>query len=123
MNASSLLLILLAAALTIIQHIALKAASNRTAFIWWMWLWAGLLFLPVPVLLWQPLSLNACLLLLLSSLIEALYYSALAKAYKTGDLSLVFPLSRGTAPLFIVLWAMVFTNERQTWGGLCTTNH
>lgn len=118
MSLSSLLLILLAAALTIIQHITLKAAQNRTAFLWWMWFWAGLLFLPVLAFYWQPITVRAGAFLLLSSLLEVLYYTALAEAYRNGDLSLVFPLSRGTAPLFIVLWAMLFANERPTWGGL-----
>ena len=119
MNLPSILLILLAAALTIIQHITLKGARDRNAFVWWMWLWAGLLFLPVLAFNWQPIPWNAFKFLLLSSLLEALYYSALAEAYKTGDLSLVFPLSRGTAPLFILLWATLFAGERPTLGGLC----
>jgi drug/metabolite transporter (DMT)-like permease len=41
----------------------------------------------------------------------------MAKAYQTGELSTVYPLARGTAPLFIVGWSLLFFKERLTWGG------
>jgi multidrug transporter EmrE-like cation transporter len=37
-----------------------------------------------------------------SGLLEAVYFSFLAAAYRRGDLSMVYPLARGTAPLLAV---------------------
>ncbi len=118
MNLFCLLLILLSACLHVVQHVALKRARDRVSFIWWMWLWAGVLFLPIPFLFWQPASTAAWIVLAVSAIFEALYYAAIAKAYKTGDLSVVYPLARGTAPLFILLWSSLFLRERPTVGGI-----
>jgi drug/metabolite transporter (DMT)-like permease len=114
----ALSLILLSACLHVFQHVALKRARDRTSFIWWMWLCASVLFLPIPLLFWQSGPPRAWLILLGSAVFEALYYTAMAKAYQTGELSTVYPLARGTAPLFIVVWSLLFFEEQLTWGGV-----
>jgi len=56
-----------------------------------------------------------------SSLIHYGYYYFLALAYKWGDLSRVYPISRGIAPLLVALGALVFAGERLPaagWGGI-----
>ena len=47
-----------------------------------------------------------------SGLLEALYFGFLASAYRRGDLSLVYPLARGSAPLLSVAIGVVLLNER-----------
>jgi len=47
-----------------------------------------------------------------SALAEAAYFYATSRAYTLGDLSVAYPLARGSAPLFITLWAVVFLRER-----------
>ena len=47
-----------------------------------------------------------------SGLLEALYFAFLASAYRRGDLSLVYPLARGSAPLLAVAIGVVLLNER-----------
>lgn len=47
-----------------------------------------------------------------SGALEALYFSFLAAAYRRGDLSLVYPLARGTAPLLAVAIGVVLLGER-----------
>jgi drug/metabolite transporter (DMT)-like permease len=54
------------------------------------------------------------LLILVSGLIEAVYFITLTRAYSLGDLSQVYPLARGSAPLFVLLWALIFLGERPT---------
>ena len=46
-----------------------------------------------------------------SALLEAAYYWSLAQAYRYGDLSQVYPIARGTAPLVVPLLAVVFLGE------------
>jgi uncharacterized membrane protein len=48
----------------------------------------------------------------ISGVLEALYFAFLASAYRRGDLSLVYPLARGTAPLLAVAIGVVVLNER-----------
>ncbi|NIA67324.1 EamA family transporter [Pelagibius litoralis] len=49
------------------------------------------------------------------------YYYFLSMAYKWGDLSRVYPISRGIAPLLVSLGALVFAGEMlssQGWAGI-----
>src|SRR2546421_4779207 len=55
---------------------------------------------------------------LVSGLFEAGYVFALTAAYGAGDLSLVYPVARGTPPLLVVPLAIVLLGERPAWQGL-----
>lgn len=49
------------------------------------------------------------------------YYYLMINAYRSGDLSLVYPLMRGVAPLITALLAIAWLNEWPTtfgWGGM-----
>ena len=114
-------LILLSACLHVVQHVVLKQARDRAAFVWWMWLWAGVVFLPIPLVLWQSGSAMAWIVFGLSgasATFEALYYTSITRAYQTGDLSIVYPLARGTAPLLILVWGSTLLRERPSVGGV-----
>ena len=52
--------------------------------------------------------------LLLSIIIHSAYYYFLVGAYNHGDLSHVYPLARGSAPLIVLLGGVVFANELPT---------
>jgi drug/metabolite transporter (DMT)-like permease len=118
MSPVSLLLLLGSACLHVVQHVLLKRAHDRTAFVWWIWLWGVVLCSPVLVLCWQPIPASVWGVLVVSAAFEALYYLAIARAYKTGDLSLVYPLARGTAPVFVFLWAALLLQECPSLGGV-----
>lgn len=47
-----------------------------------------------------------------SGILEAVYFAFLAAAYRRGDLSVVYPLARGTAPLVAVAIGVVILKER-----------
>jgi uncharacterized membrane protein len=53
-----------------------------------------------------------------SAVFEALYFLAIARAYRLGDLSVVYPLARGTAPVLLFAWATLLLAERPSPGGL-----
>jgi uncharacterized membrane protein len=48
----------------------------------------------------------------LSGVIEAGYFILLSAAYRRGDLSVVYPIARGTAPLLAVVFGVVLLGER-----------
>jgi drug/metabolite transporter (DMT)-like permease len=52
-----------------------------------------------------------------SSLIHVCYFAIVALAYQRGDMSLVYPLTRGSAPALTALTALVFLHERPSPGG------
>jgi len=50
--------------------------------------------------------------------VHNLYYFTLARAYRSGDLSQVYPLFRGMAPVLVVFGAWVFVGEKLSVYGL-----
>jgi drug/metabolite transporter (DMT)-like permease len=66
----------------------------------------------LPLLLLFPLPLAASWpMLLASAIIHTAYYGTLSMSYRSGDLSQVYPLFRGLAPVLVVLGAALFANE------------
>lgn len=59
-----------------------------------------------------PIPTEAWLLAFASGVLEALYFALLSAAYARGDLSLVYPIARGTAPVLAVAIGIVFLGER-----------
>lgn len=57
-------------------------------------------------------------LVLASAVIETGYMFALSAAYRVGDLSLVYPVARGTAPILVVPLAALLLGERVSTQGL-----
>jgi multidrug transporter EmrE-like cation transporter len=121
-----ILLLLFAAILHAIWNVLLKTASDplRTAG---RGMLVGAAFLvPVGVLGWlvsgQPaIPIEAWQLALISGVLEAAYFAFLSAAYKRGDLSLVYPIARGTAPVLSVAVGVIVLNETlepQGWLGV-----
>ena len=111
-------LIVFSAMLHVAVHMALKRAQDRTAFIWWMWFWGVLLTTPVAVRYWESVPAAVWGIMCVSAVFDTWYYRSITKAYRAGDLSVVYPLSRGTAPVLILLWSLLFLKESPTVGGV-----
>lgn len=55
---------------------------------------------------------EAWVLAVVSGVLEAVYFVLLSAAYQRGDLSLVYPIARGTAPVLAVGVGIVYLGER-----------
>jgi drug/metabolite transporter (DMT)-like permease len=64
------------------------------------------------------LGAEAWALVALSAVFETAYMLGLAAAYGAGDLSLVYPIARGTAPVVVAPLAVALLGERLTAPGL-----
>ncbi len=117
MTLANLWILLGSACIHVVTHIALKRSRDRTAFVWWMLLFSGVLFAPVLIFAWQPIAWQGWALLIGSAVFEAAYFYAIAKAYQGADLSIVYPLSRGAGPTLLLVWSIVLLREPLTWGG------
>jgi drug/metabolite transporter (DMT)-like permease len=71
----------------------------------------------VPVSIWltfsgSPLPVRGLVLTAASGAVQATYFVTLARAYRSGDLSVVYPLSRSISLLLLPAMAFVFLGER-----------
>lgn len=83
---------------------------------------AAALIVPGAALAWwaggaRPIPGEAVGVAALSGILEAAYFVFLAAAYRRGDLSVVYPIARGTAPLLAVFVGVVILGERLGPGG------
>ena len=113
MTALSVLLLVLAAVLHALSNALLKLSRDKLAFTWWMLTASAIIGSPLIFFVGQPQPIG-WLIVSVSGLIEAVYFITLSRAYALGDLSQVYPIARGSAPLFVLLWAMMFLGERPT---------
>ncbi len=115
---NSLLLLMCAAVFHALANALMKQSRDKIAFAWWM---LGVFcVIGSPVLFLVPeVQAIAWWIVLCSGLLEAIYFVTLTRAYTSGDLSLVYPIARGSAPLFLLFWAILFLKERPSWIGLC----
>ena len=66
----------------------------------------------VPLLFFVPIPLvESWPMILLSVLLHNFYYYTLAKSYRAGDLSQMYPLFRGLAPVLVAIGAAIFAGE------------
>ena len=103
--------LLFAAALHAIWNLLAKRSRDNQMFLISAAASAAVLLAPVALLRGKSVPADAWLFIIASGTLEALYYMLLGKAYQGGDLSLVYPISRGSSPLFVALFATVFQGE------------
>src|ERR1700728_1371073 len=71
-----------------------------------------------PALAFGHIPLAAWPYLFASAVLEFIYFTLLAAAYRRAELSLVFPLARGMAPVLVLLIGLVALHDRASPGEL-----
>lgn len=94
-------------------NLLVKQSRNPAAFLYFSAIVSLVVAAPV-VMLTTPLEAVPALVpvLVVSGIAETGYMIALTRAYEHGDLSVVYPLARGSAPFFVTLWSALFFGER-----------
>jgi uncharacterized membrane protein len=112
----SILLVLVSALLHSSWNFFAKRGNWPGEFFFWVFLWGVLLYLPFffafgvfPSFLFQAPS-KLWWIVILSGFLESVYIISLIQAYRVGDFSLVYPISR-SAPLFTQFWAIALIGE------------
>ena len=124
MSTTVLLIVLLAALLHALWNALVKTSGDRAITL-------GLVatghclpavalmpFVPIP-------AAEAFPFIIASTVIHWAYYYGLNIAYRFGDLSLIYPIARGTAPVMVALGAMVWADEALSlwaWIGILTVS-
>lgn len=119
MQVSIVLLLTLAGLVHATWNLLAKRSADTQAFLWLALVVAMVLFaVPFVLLLRAPIPPIGWLCIAASGALEAVYYLLLGGAYRIGDLSVVYPLSRGSAPLFVLFFALAFLGEQVTAAGV-----
>ena len=122
MPLSSLALVILAGLIHAIWNITAKKAGGDArfatftsvlmAFLWApLGIWLGLEVLPT----WGSVEWG---LVVVSGLLHVVYYIALLRGYRGADLTVVYPLARGSGPLLSSLTALLVLGEQITTLGV-----
>lgn len=92
-----------------------RSAVSGPTFVWLTAVFAGVVLVPVGIVAavidppsWSDLALAAAV----SAILHVGYFLALQAGYRAGDVSVVYPLARGTGPLLSVVFAVVLFAER-----------
>lgn len=103
-------------------NVAIKRAGTSGAtFLWIAFVIGAIAFAPFGIASLVEAGVSLAPLLVLatvSGLIQVLYFSVLQRGYRLGDVSVVYPLARGTGPLLSVVLAVVVLGERPSLIGL-----
>jgi drug/metabolite transporter (DMT)-like permease len=120
MSGLALGLVLVAALMHAGWNFLAKKSRNKMAFIWWFLLIASIGYLPMFLYFWPRLVVTpagwACIVA--TGVLHALYFWFMGGAYERGDLSLVYPLSRGSGPLLVPILAVTFLHEQLSPAGV-----
>lgn len=116
MTSLAIVLVLASAFTHALWNFSAKRAIGGLSFLWLFGMIEVLLYLPFTayILSQSATTFSAYDLFMMagSALLHIAYFFALTWAYQLGDLSIVYPLSRGIAPLFSTIAAVMLFAER-----------
>lgn len=110
-------LVLLSAVLHATWNLFSKQAKGGLPFIWLFSCLMSVIYAPFALATFFLMDNNTVTPLWLvfmvgTGLLHIVYFSMLAKGYQAGELSLVYPLARGTGPLLATIAAALLLHER-----------
>lgn len=114
------LLALGSAALHATWNLLIKTSNQRFLAAWGQFLFGGLLFVPVLLVIGFP-GTAVLPFLVASSCVHVVYIGALVRAYHHGDFSFAYPLARGGGALLAALGGVLFLSDvldRGEWIGI-----
>jgi drug/metabolite transporter (DMT)-like permease len=122
MDPLALTLVLIAAVFHASWNFLAKRAGNSPGFIWLFSTLAAILYLPVLLglfLIERP-QINGLQAIFIfgTACLHIAYFFCLQRGYSVGDLSLTYPLARGTGPLLSTAGAILLLNERPSFWAL-----
>lgn len=117
MSLFAIALLLFSASLHALWNLLLKQSLSKQAFIWWALWCSSLIASPFLFIHGVTMPATAWWCVAGSIVAESLYYLTLCWAYEIGDLSIVYPLARGSGSMFLTIWAFLLLGERPTETG------
>lgn len=114
MSHFAFILIVISAVMHALWNLLVKRSHHKTVFIWWMFVASGSLFSLIMLLLPEPFQrpdTHTMLMVSLGAVCFVLYHLFNGRAYRGGDLSVVYPLCQ-TSMIYVPIWGVVLLRER-----------
>lgn len=121
MNPLAFTLIIISAVMHALWNLLVKRSRHKTVFIWWMFVASGGLFTLTIPFLPEPFrrpDTHTLLMVSLGAVCFVLYHLLNGRAYRGGDLSVVYPLCQ-TSMIYVPIWGVTLLGERLSLPGLC----
>ena len=112
-----IILLLASASLHALWNLILKRTEEKYIAMGWQVIVGGVFAVVILIFTGFPTR-NIWPFLIVSVLLETIYFILLSNAYTDHDFSLVYPIARGTAPAFLLVWSFLLLNEKTTMGGV-----
>ena len=116
MTPTSLSLVIVAAFIHASWNILLKRVRGGLSFLWFVDILQGFVFAPwIAWVIWSEkptLGFTEWFFIIGSAVIHIAYYFFLQRGYRLGDISLVYPIARGSGPMLSSIVAILFLGER-----------
>lgn len=90
------------------------ASADGVVFLWLVALCSVTLWTPLAILFGRAPTYEQLLAMTVSGMLHLGYFVVLQRGYRHGDLSLVYPLARGTGPMLSSVGAVLLLGERPT---------
>lgn len=120
MSQLAFILIVISAVMHALWNLLVKRSTHKTVFIWWMFVTSSALFTTLIVSLPEPFKTpdsHTMIMVLLGAACFVLYHLFNGRAYRGGDLSVVYPLCQ-TSMVYVPIWGMLLLGERMSLCGI-----
>ena len=119
MSSGAFTIILFSALMHALWNLLVKRSRDKTVFIWWMFAGSGCLMVLALLLVdpFPPLSLRVVGLAAVGALCFMLYHLFTGRAYRQGDLSMIYPLAQ-TAMFWVPIWGVLLLAEKVSATGV-----
>jgi drug/metabolite transporter (DMT)-like permease len=120
MSPTAFSLILVSAVMHALWNLLVKRSRHKTVFIWWMFIASFSLFsltlpfAPGSFTLPEPFTM---LMIALGASCFVLYHLFNGRAYRGGDLSVIYPLCQ-TSMIYVPVWGVMLLGERLSASGI-----
>jgi len=113
MTGLALILVLLSALSHAIWNLLAKRAINQEVFLWWVLVSTSVLLMPLSVfLIWNyPILYPGWWFILGTVILHVFYFTFLGRSYTHADLSLAYPIARGTGPVLVPIIGALLLKE------------
>lgn len=123
MSSTSLILVVIASITHAYWNLLVKKTNGGISFTWLVYICSAIIFFPIVIIsnLEGDEQITAELLAIcfISGILRLAYFLLLQKGYHTCDLSVIYPVARGSAPFFSTIGAILFLNENVTPQTIC----